>query len=1264
MSQRGFRALLVLSAVVLLGVGIYLAVRFSQGPPAPRLAPQEAQALIRTKNVGLGQLENQQIDAGRAAFEQIADKLPADPLGPRNVAVARILALGAEDEEAPAPLVAEAQDALAKMAEIEGPTTEYHWLALAADLAGKDFAAAETHLDALEQADPNDPAARYARYRAGRVADARELSPEARAALANAYNLRPANAWLLVEWLRATGTQLNEELDALPSAEADRTAALAEMRRRHQRLSEQLAAARAAVQAFSHEIQAHARINALDLLEQAAAAIGQSDFQTAASRMLILSNVLLPHSVLDRQAVVRHPLEFVLDRFRPEFYTANQVAEFEAEPPIAVTFDANQAWQPSGLLQEQAGTLRDFVLADFDLDGRLDLFVLGDSRLIVLARKDNDQPWEVVASVDVQEMTGLVVQDLDSDFDETTLATRGAADAAEGNADQAPLKDRCPTADVDVALFGPRGATLVENRFDPQSGQRSLLLVAAEKQPAVRQSVRRLACADLEADGDLDLIAATDADIQLWRNNSDWSFADVSERSVLPAGLGDVTQLVPFDWDRDVDIDVLVASPSGGGWLENLRHGQFRWRPFAEDHPELQAASALAPVDPRGNAAWDLLAAGQDGVRLATRPKEPATVIASAAADRLLTWDYDNDGLEDCLAWSADGLQLLRGLADGKFEVVDLLAAAPQAVAAAEAGDLDGDGDLDLALLSGGQIQLWENQGGNQNHWIDVALQAQQIKGQQLTASGRVSPYGVGSLLELKAGSRYQARVVRGQTTHFGLGRATQADVIRVGWLNGVPQNILQPQADLFICEQQILMGSCPYLYAWNGERFEFVTDLLWNAPIGLQLAEGQLARWRDWEYIRISGRQLKPRAGHYELQVTAELWEADYFDHVKLIAVDHPADIDVYSNEKVGPPQIAEYKIHTVRQPRPLAAARNHAGRDLSPELAQEDGIFAQTYERKWRQGLVEDHYVELDLGDLSQANRVTLFLTGWMYPAATSTNVGLSQGGSLAPATPPSLEVPDGQGGWRTSRPFMGFPGGKTKTIAIELSADEFQVQSSTFKAGSDSTLSVEPGTLNATKLRIRTTMEIYWDHVFFTVDEPPEEVKTVELPLVSADLHVRGFSRVVRDEGNGPERFLYEDVSLQAKWPPMLGRFTRYGEVRELLTQRDDRLLVMGAGDEVTLRFAAGDMPLPEGWTRDFLLYSVGWDKDANLETVLGQSSEPLPFAAMSGYPWPPDQQPPDSPEYREYLRKYQTRRQPAAYWNAIRRLQTRPAAADAD
>jgi tetratricopeptide (TPR) repeat protein len=1242
MSRKQTWIVAVLAIVAMLAVGAWLGGWLNFGPTGPTLSPAQAQALIHTKNVGLGQLENQELQAGLSAFDQIAAQVPADPLGPRNVAVARVLELGVEDEPAEPPLIEAAQTALAAMREIEGETAPYHWLALRAAIAAQNFAQAETHLAALIAADADDPAAWYARFRVGRIAGAREVSPEALSALAKAFELRPTNSWLLVEWLRATGSQLNGEVNDLPDDAASRATGESAIQQKYARLSEQLAAARPTMQAFAQVIQAHTRIDVLAMLDEAASAAKDNKWQIAATRMLTIANVLLPHSVLDRQAVLRHPLEFVLDRFQPEFYTSTKAAEAVQPPAITVSFAATPNWQIPSELAQALGPVVDFTLADFDLDGRLDVVALSAEKVVVWSRRDDPAVWQEVASAAASGYSRLAVQDLDADFDETSAAMQGRGGPAPAGEVKSEPPRVCTSADVDLILYGQPGVALVENRFDRQSGQRSLVPVAKEKLPAEQLSVTALTAADLEADGDLDLAMGTASGLRLWRNLSEWQFADMSAQSSLPGGLTDAKQMLAFDWDRDVDIDVLVAAPSGGGWLENLRHGQFRWQPFAGGLADLQASQALEMIDADGNAVWDLLTGGKAGLRhvsiggppLAAVKAGPAAVIAELPATQMLTWDYDNDGWEDCLAWNGERLALLRGLVENKFEPAELLAAAPQNLTQAAAGDLDADGDQDLAVLADGNVQLLENQGGNQNHWIDVALAGQQIKGQQASPSGRVTPYGVGSLLELKSGERYQARVVRGQGTHFGLGQASEADVIRVGWLNGVPQNIIRPAADLFVCEQQILNTSCPYLYAWDGKKFVFVTDLLWNAPLGLQLAAGQLAPWRDWEYLKIPGEQLAAKDGHYLLQATAELWEADYFDHVRLIAVDHPAQIAVYSNEKVGPPSLAEFKIHTVEHPRSPAAATTSGGRDVLSEVAAEDGTYARPFERKLRQGVVEDHYLKLDLGELGDATQVTLFLTGWVYPAATSINVGLSQGGSIAPPQPPSLEMADAAGQWHTVQPFMGFPGGKTKTISVEVPMETHTSRS-------------------PVRLRIRTTMEFYWDHIFFTVDETPAEVRTSELKLASADLHPRGFSRVVRDESNGPERFLYDEVSSLPKWPPMLGRFTRYGDVLPLLTARDDRLLVMGAGDETTLRFAAIDPP-PPGWKRDFLLYSVGWDKDANLETVLGRSSEPLPFEAMSAYPWPADEQLPDSPAYREYLRTYQTRQQSPAYWSAVRRF----------
>jgi hypothetical protein len=462
------------------------------------------------------------------------------------------------------------------------------------------------------------------------------------------------------------------------------------------------------------------------------------------------------------------------------------------------------------------------------------------------------------------------------------------------------------------------------------------------------------------------------------------------------------------------------------------------------------------------------------------------------------------------------------------------------------------------------------------------------------------------------------------------LGTATKADVLRVLFTNGVPQAVLDAGGgDLpagtgaTLCEKQVLKGSCPYLYTWTGTEFAFYTDLLWNAPLGLQIREGTVLPDRPWEYLRIAGDRLVPRDGQYELRVTSELWEADYFDRVELLAVDHPADIEVYSNEKVGPPDIAEFKLHTVRNARQPVAARDSRGRDVLPDVLVRDGKYARCFDTTYLQGIAEPHHLELDLGPASSESAETkLFLTGWMYPTDTSLNVGLTNNPTLAGPKPPSLWVVDANGSWIEARPFMGFPGGKPKTIVVDLTG--------LFPTADR-------------RLRIATSQELFWDEVFFTEGETPAETRVRPLAMKNANLLYRGFSAVAPRGLSTPERIDYASVSTSPKWPPMGGRFTRYGDVARLLTDRDDQLVVMSPGDEIALSFEAGDPP-PPGWTRTFILHSVGWDKDADLHTLYGQTAEPLPYSGMTSYPYGPEDQPPETGEYREYLLRYQTRTMP--------------------
>jgi hypothetical protein len=290
--------------------------------------------------------------------------------------------------------------------------------------------------------------------------------------------------------------------------------------------------------------------------------------------------------------------------------------------------------------------------------------------------------------------------------------------------------------------------------------------------------------------------------------------------------------------------------------------------------------------------------------------------------------------------------------------------------------------------------------------------------------------------------------------------------------------------------------------------------------------------------------------------------------------------------------------------------------------------------FDNEPRRGLSDEHYLELDLGALGKPQKITLFLTGWLYPSSTSLNVGVSQDRSSLSPQPPSVQVRDEHGVWQTVRPFMGFPGGKTKTIAVDLS-DAFLTDDY--------------------RLRIVTNMEFFWDAAFFTADETDSPVEITRIPVTSADLHYRGFSEIVRKPHFGPDGYDYDRVSRSPKWAPMGGNFTRFGNVTELLQAEDDLQVIFGAGDELTVAFDAPPAPPRAGWRRDFLLHNVGWDKDNDLNVVTSQVVEPLPFHGMSGYPYRADEEYPDTQAHREYLRKYQTRIQsPVQFWRQTQRF----------
>jgi hypothetical protein len=525
-------------------------------------------------------------------------------------------------------------------------------------------------------------------------------------------------------------------------------------------------------------------------------------------------------------------------------------------------------------------------------------------------------------------------------------------------------------------------------------------------------------------------------------------------------------------------------------------------------------------------------------------------------------------------------------------------------------GDLDGDGDADLLLQTTdrGPLLLENESDGNP--------QSMQIK----LVGKKVNKSGLGSTIEIASGGHYQMQTYARPRARFGLGSLTGVDVVRVTWPNGVAQNVLNPGTDsLIVIEETVkVSASCGFLYAFDGEGFELINEILGIGPLGVPMAPDRYHQPDTTELTKIEAHQLAPRDGFYELRLTEELRETMYADAISLRVVDHPRELELIPNEKFVAPPFPEDRFFAVGDHRPPVSAMDESGQDVTNLVVTRDGRFP-TFAMTPYEGLAEPHSLTLDLGDLTGAEEILLFLDSWIYWPESSTVMAIDQDPRFG-ISPLVLEVPDPNGEWQPVIEGVGLPTSKGLVVPVELTerflAPDYRV-------------------------RLSTNLCVYFDRIFVSTRDQSELCRVTELPAHDADLHYRGFSAMSRDR-YGFERFDYAKVSTSGSWSPPSGLLTRYGDVTPLLATPDDMYVIFGPGDELTLRFDATSLPeLPEGWTRDFIFYANGWVKDGDLNTKFSETVTPLPFHGMSGYPYGDDESYPETAKLQEYQATYNTR-----------------------
>jgi Flp pilus assembly protein TadD len=727
---------------------------------------------------------------------------------------------------------------------------------------------------------------------------------------------------------------------------------------------------------------------------------------------------------------------------------------------------------------------------------------------------------------------------------------------------------------------------------------------------------------DIEADGDLDIVAgAKDGPPQVLRNNGDGTFIAIHPFQ----GISGIHQFVWADFNGDGNPDAaLIDSSDHLHLFLNERSGNFREQPLPAGSSTVKAIAA-GDVDHSGPLA--LLVVGNDGeIRSMSLSNEswkiaklvdiPDAANRLSGEVRLHVADMDNNGALDLLLTSVSSSQppLLWLQTDaGKFQLLNKPLPSAQVF---DTADLKADGHLDLLELSpDGQPIDAVNSGTKHYHWQTIRPRARQTTGDQ-----RVNSFGIGGEVEIRSGLLVQKQTIDNPELHFGLGEQPAVDVARIVWPNGSVRAEFALKPDQAIMTEQRLKGSCPFLFAYNGKQMEFVKDTVpWGSAIGLRINSIGAARVEATEeWYKIGRDQLVPHDGFYDLRITGELWETYYYDSLRLMAVDHLAGTEVFTDERFAVPAV-KLAVTAVGEPQPIARAVDDKGQDVTETLRTLDGKYLDTFGRGQYQGVTRDHYVEIDLGDkVPESGPLWLIAKGWLHPSDSSINIAMSQG-HHEHARPLSLEVPDGHGGWKVANGNLGFPAGRKKICLIDLSHV------------------FVPGTPR--RVRLRTNLEVYWDSIEWAKGRPDTSVKITQLAPATADLHYRGYSVINQANASSPEIPDYNHLlSTTQIWRDLSGYYTRYGDVRELLAGSDDRYVIMNAGDELALRFKAPEAP-QAGWVRDYVIAGDGWIKDGDYNSTYSQTVLPYPYHARNEYNTPPGRLE-DEWVYRKHPEDWQT------------------------
>jgi tetratricopeptide (TPR) repeat protein len=803
-------------------------------------------------------------------------------------------------------------------------------------------------------------------------------------------------------------------------------------------------------------------------------------------------------------------------------------------------------------------------------------------------------------------------------------ASGHAVACAVGDYDGDGLNDLAVAMDDALLLFHNLGKGKFEN-----------VTTAAGLQP--RNHLTGITFVDYDHDGDLDLILTGsplktgDESNVLWRNNGDKTFTEWTEPTGL-GGSGKSESVILTDFNNDHAVDIAVTGDGAAPLLYvNPREGKYPTQPLYEDK-NLPSTVGIAVFDYNKDGWMDIAVthAGAPGLTLWRNVAGADNIgrrferVNLPLNDALRGWgltpiDIDNDGWIDLAAIVETKLgpqvRIFRNRGDGSFEDVSralgldtVKLIAPRGLIAMED---NGAADLIVTQLNAPPVLL-RNVGGNKNHSVRLDLSGYADNKTALGVQVEVFASGHWQKWELAGASGYQTQ--NPPQILVGLGDAEGIDLLRILWPTGVLQDEIDlPHQKVIAMKEADRRGSsCPVLFVWDGHKYKLVTDVIGAAVVGHWFTPTRRNTPNPGEWIKVDGTALAPVNGKLSLRFMEPMEEVNYIDQLRLIAVDHPENVEVNPDERfLDDPPFATGRVVASSGARLPVGAWDGEGRDVLNQLSRRDHIFAGGFTPTPYDGFANLHTLTLDLGEVKQSDPLRLLMTGYVnYFSATSLYAAWQAG--VKPISPyAEAQMPDGS--WQCIAEDVGFPAGLERTIVVDLTGK--------LPAG-------------AHRIRLVTNLEIYWDQVL--IDQSIDaEAKTAELPLAAATLHFRGYPTQIEGTSPGDLDYDYDRVSLTGPFQHQRGNYTRMGDVTSLVKSIDDRYVIFGSGEEIAADFDATQLPaLPDHWKRDYFFYANGYVKDMDWWDASPFTVAQLPFHAMSAYPYPNSEHFPDDAGALDY------------------------------